>query len=130
MVGVPSLPESQPAIQVLERFGYHYAPYKVAAMHWFCKPSPEVRTHHLHLIPFESQLWHERVAFRDALRANADLATAYGSLESELARIHEFDRDAYTEAKGPPLRRALGSCDATDRPSALRRIRIDEPEGP
>ena len=65
MVGVTSLSESEPAKDILRQSGYQYAEYKTNVMHWFCKPSFAMRTHHLHLVPFESPLWNERLAFRD-----------------------------------------------------------------
>ncbi len=99
MVGVASLTESAPAKDVLSRAGYQYAEYKTEVMHWFCKPSFELRTHHIHLIPFESELWHQRLAFRDALRASNALATEYAELKQVLARTFEFDREAYTATR-------------------------------
>jgi GrpB-like predicted nucleotidyltransferase (UPF0157 family) len=107
MVGVTSLAESEPAKVVLGQAGYQYAEYKTEVMHWFCKPSFELRTHHLHLIPFESQLWRDRLAFRDALRRSPALAGKYAVLKQSLAQQFEFDRDAYTEAKAPFIERVL-----------------------
>jgi len=57
MAGVKSLSESEPAKNILCQAGYQYAEYKTDVMHWFCKPSFTIRTHHLHLVPFESPLW-------------------------------------------------------------------------
>ena len=68
MAGVESLEDSRPAVAVLERHGYCYAPYRTDVMHWLCKPSPALRTHHLHLVPLGSPLWIEQLAFRDYLR--------------------------------------------------------------
>jgi len=107
MVPVESLEGSRPAIDVLVQSGYTYYPYKGDIMHWFCKPSPAYRTHHIHLVPFGSSLWHDRLAFRDALRASAELAAEYAELKQALAIEHEFDREAYTEAKGPFVSRVL-----------------------
>ncbi|HEX3850577.1 MAG TPA: GrpB family protein [Polyangiaceae bacterium] len=104
MVGVASLAQSAPALDVLGRAGYQHAAYKTDVMHWFCKPSFELRTHHIHLIPFESELWRERLAFRDALRFEPALATEYAELKQTLARSLEFDREAYTEARLRSLR--------------------------
>lgn len=67
MVGVQSLANSKPAIEVLLNHGYQYFPYKPDVMHWFCKPFDAFRTHHLHLIPYQSELWQNRLRFRDAL---------------------------------------------------------------
>lgn len=110
MAGVGSLASSQPAIAVLEQHGYCYAPYKTEVMHWFCKPSPEIRTHHLHLVPFESERWREPLTFRDALRSRPEVAREYERLKRELAEKHRHDREAYTEAKWPFIASVLRSA--------------------
>ena len=101
MAGVASLAASRDAVAAAERCGYLYFPYRSDVMHWFCKPSPAFRTHHLHLVPFGSNLWRERLAFRDYLREHPDVARDYAALKRELAERYRFDREAYTEAKGP-----------------------------
>ena len=78
-------------------------------MHWFCKPSPEFRTHHLHMVPIGSQLWNDRLAFRDALRGNPTLAAEYATLKTGLAVEFREDREAYTDAKTPFVIRVLTS---------------------
>jgi GrpB-like predicted nucleotidyltransferase (UPF0157 family) len=108
MAGVESLVASEPAKEVLRDHGYCYADYKTDVMHWFCKPSFEFRTHHLHLVPFRSALWHERLAFRDLLRSNPVVAKEYEAFKLTLAKEFEFDREAYTEAKSPFIARVLG----------------------
>ena len=107
MVGVKSLDASQPAIKELEQLGYCYYPYKADVMHWFCKPTPEVRTHHLHLIPFQSPLWKERIQFRDSLRNNPDIAKAYQALKFKLAEAHHEDRERYTREKWTFIKEVL-----------------------
>jgi GrpB-like predicted nucleotidyltransferase (UPF0157 family) len=107
MVGVNGLVESMPAVTVLKQLNYHYFPYRSSEMHWLCKPSPSFRTHHLHLVPFQSDLWIERVAFRDYLRSHPDVAVQYGQLKANLANEFRFDREAYTDAKGPFIRRVV-----------------------
>ena len=108
MAGVETLETSRPAIAAVTSFGYCYFVYQAHLEHWFCKPSFEHRTHHVHLVPFESELWHQRLAFRDALRANDALAAEYAELKQVLARTFEFDREAYTDAKAPFIARVLG----------------------
>lgn len=107
MAGVDGLDQSRPLISMLEALEYRYFPYRPDVEHWFCKPSPQVRTHHLHLIPFQSREWIERVAFRDYLRKHAEVAAAYESLKRELAERYRFDREAYTDAKEPFIRRIV-----------------------
>jgi GrpB-like predicted nucleotidyltransferase (UPF0157 family) len=100
MAGVASLEASRPAISVLAEIGYCYAPYRTESMHWFCKPSPAFRTHHLHLVPYETSRWIECLAFRDYLRAHPEIAAEYADLKRGLADQFRFDREAYTDAKG------------------------------
>lgn len=108
MFGVRSLADSAPAIALLEANGYEYARYKADVMHWFCKPSQELRTHHLHLVPYRSDLWNERVRFRDLLRTNERVAREYADLKLSLAAQFKEDREAYTLAKWPFIQKALG----------------------
>lgn len=110
MAPVRSLAASVPSIAAAERIGYVYFPYKPDQMHWFCKPSPAHRTHHLHLVPLDSGLWHERLAFRDALRASAGLRAEYQTLKLLLAAAHTHDREAYTEAKSPFIARVTNAA--------------------
>jgi GrpB-like predicted nucleotidyltransferase (UPF0157 family) len=107
MVGVKSLPESVGIIPMLAAIEYVYYPYRSDVMHWFCKPSGAFRTHHLHAIPVDSALWRERLAFRDYLRGHPYAAAEYTALKQELAVRHRHDREAYTEAKTPFVRRIV-----------------------
>jgi len=107
MAIVESLDASRPALEVLAANDYCYAPYRAESEHWFCKPSPAFRTHHLHLVPSGSPLLAEAIAFRDYLRAHADVANEYADLKRRLAREHRLDREAYTEAKTPFIQRVL-----------------------
>ena len=107
MVGVESLDASRPALSMLEALEYCYFPYRPDAEHWFCKPSPRFRTHHLHLVPFRSRAWIECLAFRDYLRTHPDAAADYAILKRQLAERYRFDREAYTDAKEPFIRRTV-----------------------
>jgi GrpB-like predicted nucleotidyltransferase (UPF0157 family) len=77
---------------------------------WFAKPSSELRTHHLHLVPHGSALWIERIAFRDYLRSHPVVAGEYAALKRELAVEFRFDREAYTDAKGPFVRNVIDAA--------------------
>jgi len=99
MAAVENLDASRASISAVAEIGYVYFPYRADVMHWFCKPSPAIRTHHLHLVPMGSRLWIERLAFRDALRRNPATAADYASLKQQLAKQYKFDREGYTNAK-------------------------------
>jgi len=107
MAPIRTLEGSRAVIAAATGAGYVYYPYKAEIMHWFCKPSASYRTHHLHLVPIDSPLWHERLAFRDVLRQGSALASEYAALKQGLAARFPLDREAYTEAKGSFVRRVL-----------------------
>ena len=107
MAGVESLGVSRGAIPALSKVGYCYFPYRPDSMHWFCKPSPSLRTHHLHLVPYQSRLWVERLAFRDYLRTHRVAMEEYAELKCQLAEQNRFDREAYTDAKTPFVERIV-----------------------
>jgi GrpB-like predicted nucleotidyltransferase (UPF0157 family) len=107
MAGVVDLSSSLEARESLATLDYLYFPYRADVMHWFCKPSPERRTHHLHLVPFGSPLWADRLAFRDHLRESAAARAEYAALKTSLAERYPSDREAYTDAKEPFVHRII-----------------------
>jgi GrpB-like predicted nucleotidyltransferase (UPF0157 family) len=106
--GVRSLEEARTAIPVLINEGWVYAPYKPEEMHWFCRPSPNHREYHLHLIGADSPTFRARLAFGDALRADAGLRARYTALKHDLAERFRNDREAYTEGKSAFIESVLG----------------------
>ncbi|MBK7591517.1 MAG: GrpB family protein [Betaproteobacteria bacterium] len=124
MAPVDDLDASRPAIAVVEAAGYAYFPYRAESMHWFCKPSAAFRTHHLHLVPRDSRLWRERLAFRERLR-RAAAGCGVPTLKVRLARQHPRDREAYTDAKAPFVRRVVAEAlpPGAGRPGRKRRSR-------
>lgn len=100
LAGVRDLETARACFEPLADLGYLYAPYLPEEMHWFCKPHPARRTHHLHLVPVGSKRYRDELAFRDRLCADPLIASQYVSLKRELAERYRDDREAYTEAKG------------------------------
>jgi GrpB-like predicted nucleotidyltransferase (UPF0157 family) len=99
LAGVADLPRSRACFEPLARLDYLYAPYRTEEMHWFCKPDPERRTHHLHLVPEGSRRYRDELAFRDHLRTHPETMADYEALKRALARELGHDREAYTAAK-------------------------------
>jgi GrpB-like predicted nucleotidyltransferase (UPF0157 family) len=114
MAGVRSLDEAREAFGPLAELEYCYFPYRTW-MHWFCKPSPYERTHHLHLIEPSHPQWTARLAFRDHLREHPETAAAYEALKLELALRHRDDREAYTDAKTEFVRSVVERTPARER---------------
>jgi GrpB-like predicted nucleotidyltransferase (UPF0157 family) len=99
MAGVRDFEEAREAYEPLARHGYVHEPHRPGIAHHFAKHSPDGRTTHgLHLTEPGSDLWRERLVFRDALRADPGLAAEYEALKLGLV---DEDADAYVQAKRP-----------------------------
>lgn len=107
LVGVESLEASRACFEPLSRLEYRYAPYRPDEMHWFCKPDPGRRTHHLHLISVGHRRFEEELMFRDRLRGDSTLAGEYSALKHDLAVRFRNDREGYTDGKADFIRSAL-----------------------
>jgi GrpB-like predicted nucleotidyltransferase (UPF0157 family) len=110
LAAVRSLEESRPCIDLLSADGWLWAPYREDIEHWFCRPTPELRTHHLHVVELGGEAWHDMRAFRDALRADESLRDRYAALKHDLAVRHRDDRNAYTDAKSAFVAAALAAA--------------------
>jgi GrpB-like predicted nucleotidyltransferase (UPF0157 family) len=112
MAGVRDLAEARAAFEPLRAYSYVYTPHRPRIAHHFSKPSARLSevTHGLHLTEPGSDLWNERLAFRDALRADAALVADYGALKRRLAREHADDVAAYTLGKRAFVARVLASA--------------------
>lgn len=107
LVGVGDLEQSRRCSEPLAGLGYLYAPYLPEEMHWFCKPHPSQRTHHVHLVPVGAGRYADELTFRDRLRTDPQAAAEYAELKRGLARRFRHNREAYTEAKSAFIRRIL-----------------------
>ncbi|MDR7122974.1 GrpB family protein [Rheinheimera soli] len=77
---------------------------------WLMRYAEGRRTHHLHLVVCGSQEWKLRLAFRDKLRADTELAQRYEKNKLLWSNDFKLDREAYTAAKGDFIRQALESA--------------------
>jgi len=108
MAGVASLEESRAAYEPLLAAGWQSTPHRPGIAHRFGKPG-----FGLHLTEPGSDLWRERLAFRDALRVDPELAAEYEALKLSLAREHPDDGSAYTNGKRELVGRVLAGAGLT-----------------
>jgi GrpB-like predicted nucleotidyltransferase (UPF0157 family) len=97
---------------LVERGGYSFPVAFNAELgnrRWLCRPGPELRQVHLTLTDDRDE-FDRRLAFRDALRRDAELAREYETLKRSLAERFRDDREGYTAAKAAFIVRASGSC--------------------
>ena len=66
---------------------------------YFTKDTNGVRSHHAHVCAKGHQEIFDKLAFRDYLRANPDVATAYAELKRRESLAHRFDNIGYMRAK-------------------------------
>lgn len=110
-VGVRSIVDAQPLISIIEKMGYQYwaenpNPNKM----FFVKGMPPLgagRTHHIHVVHYDSDYFKARVAFRDFLIRYPNYAREYENLKITLAAKDNRDREAYTDAKGEFITKIL-----------------------
>jgi len=122
LVGVEDLEVSRACFEPLADLGYLYDPYLADEMHWFCKPDPSRRTHHLHLVPHDSPRYRDELAFRDHLRESSEKARDYAELKHRLAARFEHDREGYTDAKADFIQRTLREAEAAGNEALIRRF--------
>jgi len=106
LVGLQSWDDLDPAVDVLLQAGYEHEAQLLVLRHFSVKRGHPT-THRVHLVEHDSDQWTQLLTFRDALRADPELAARYGELKQELARFHPDDHQAYSEGKGAFIERVL-----------------------
>ena len=98
IAGVRDLEEARAAYGPLQAHSYRYEPHRPGIAHHFGKwpPGSDRPTHNLHLTEPGSDLWRERLVFRDALRADPATAAEYEQLKRRLAHEHTESGDYLT----------------------------------
>ena len=70
----------------------------------------DTRTHHIHVVLFESPESENYLLFRNYLNGNAAAAKEYEAVKEKLAAAYPRDREAYTAEKGPTVVKLLGEA--------------------
>ena len=100
--GIRDLDEARAAYAPLLAMGYWDTPHRPGIAHHFSKDG-----YALHLTEPDSDLWQERLVFRDALRADPALAAEYAAPKLRLANYHPDDLAAYAQGKREFVGRVL-----------------------
>jgi GrpB-like predicted nucleotidyltransferase (UPF0157 family) len=118
---VRDLEASRDAFEPLRELGYAYREHRPEA-HAFSKPAGAgwwEATHGLHLTERGSDLWVERLAFRDALRADPVLAAEYEAWKLEQANAPGAD-GPYAGSKFDFVARVLAGAGVALKPDGAR----------
>jgi GrpB-like predicted nucleotidyltransferase (UPF0157 family) len=120
IAGVHNLEEARAAFEPLHTLGYQYREHRPEA-HCFWKIASNVplgATHHLHLTEPESDIWRERIGFRNALRADPALRAEYE--QWKLSHASRTGSGTYTADKLPFVARVLAEAKIALKPDSQR----------
>jgi GrpB-like predicted nucleotidyltransferase (UPF0157 family) len=102
LIGFPSFIGIDKAVKEIQKLDYNYVPeYETTfpERRFFYKTKEETRTHHIHLVKYNSDFWTKHLAFRNHLRKNETDMLAYNKLKIDLSKQNWDERDDYTHAK-------------------------------
>lgn len=108
-IAVGGEPAADACIAPLEGLGYAYrGPYgDDPRRRYYVRDVGGIRRTQLHLYIMPAPAWIAKLGFRDALRADPALARAYAAEKRRLAAAVEWDKSAYSVAKGPFIEAVL-----------------------
>ncbi len=110
LVGVASLDVFAKRISELQAIGFRYRPEyesQIPLRRYFVRDPTSMMRVHLHGVLLGGELWKEHLAFREALRSDANLAAQYATLKRTLAVQYAEDKAGYTQAKSPFIQGVL-----------------------
>ena len=105
LVEIPSTSEVKDLItEKMTSAEYHFIwrtdcePHYMMFVKGYSPDGIKEQTYHIHMAPKDHQLW-DRLYFRDYLKHHPETAKEYEKLKYQLAEIHKYDREDYTNAK-------------------------------
>lgn len=98
-VAVDSLDSIKPYIDLLEQNGIIFRNEDVCGQLLFVIGDDETRTHHIHIVIWNSAVWQNYINFRDYLNTFPEQAKKYESLKLKLASKFADNRQSYTVGK-------------------------------
>jgi GrpB-like predicted nucleotidyltransferase (UPF0157 family) len=115
-IAVASEPAADACVAPLTALGYEYrGPYgdDPRRRYYVRDDANGRRVAQIHLYMLPAAAWDEKLAFRDALRADPALAAAYAAEKRRVAELVAWDKGAYSIAKGPFIQAALAELRRT-----------------
>lgn len=108
-IAVDAEPAADACIAPLTAIGYVYrGPYgDDPRRRYYVRDVDGRRAVQIHLYILPAQAWDEKLALRDALRADAALAAAYAAEKQRVATAVAWDKAAYSVEKDPFIRGVL-----------------------
>ena len=100
-IGVRDLEDIEPYIELLEQEGIIFRNKDVQGQLLFVMGDFEkdTRTHHIHVVEWNSTAWNDYINFRDYLNTFPEQAEKYDTLKKQLAVKFANNRESYTNGK-------------------------------
>jgi GrpB-like predicted nucleotidyltransferase (UPF0157 family) len=59
----------------------------------------QICTHHIHVVQYDGEEWHDQINFRDYLNDHSEIAKEYEMLKLKLCKEYPNNRAEYTKGK-------------------------------
>ena len=99
VVGVSEFDQILNMNQELETHGFFFRGQDVPDQYLYVCGDTDSRTHHIHVVIYDSIYWNNYINMRDYLNSHEEDARAYSELKEHLAKEYPEDRITYTEKK-------------------------------
>lgn len=108
-VGVKSSGDFPKCMEILERNGYEFRKNgsRVNSYMLFAKGPQNNRTHYIHVVKFNGEMWKHDLLFRDFLSKHRKEAMQYEDLKNDLEKRFADDRGSYTKNKKEFIRKII-----------------------
>ena len=102
VVGVDDMNKVRPILPLLEQAGILHRPNNDKSeymMFIMGDLSIGLRTHHIHVVPYDGEEWNNQINFRDFMNAHFDKAKEYEAIKVNLMNLYHDNRTMYTRSK-------------------------------
>jgi GrpB-like predicted nucleotidyltransferase (UPF0157 family) len=128
-IAVATQRDADSCIAPMTALGYEYrgAHGDDPRRRYYVRAADGARAVQIHLYILPAAAWDEKLAFRDALRADHALAADYAAEKERVAASVAWDKAAYAEAKGPFVQRVLAALRAAAHTAVMPDDGVDLP---
>lgn len=98
-VAVYDLDDILPCVEVLKQNNIVFRGEIIPGELLFVIGNSDIRTHHIHIVKWNSVEWNNYINFRDYLNTHPEKAILYDELKQKLAQQFSNDRKSYTAGK-------------------------------
>lgn len=117
MIGLKNFKTSDRHIKSIENLGYEYVSkheYLMPYRRYFTKKSNGIKTHHIHLVGYQTEFWNRHIEFRNYLRVNKEDRERYLNLKINLAKRNWNSGSEYADAKSEFIKEIEQKIKATN----------------